>query len=57
MAATNSQHTSVRVTALRRWLRPVAWQNASQQLLPAELRDGPLAVPTRLDGVLTLPAV
>ncbi|RFA16244.1 hypothetical protein B7R21_02365 [Subtercola boreus] len=54
--ATNSQHTSVGVTAVRRWLRPVAWQNAPQQLLPAELRDGPLEVPTRLDGVLTLPA-
>ncbi|MEF2976762.1 aldehyde dehydrogenase family protein [Subtercola sp. YIM 133946] len=53
--ATNSLHTSVGVTAMRRFLRPIAWQNAPQSLLPAELRDGPLTVPTRVDGVLRLP--
>ena len=54
--ATNTQHTSVGVTAIRRWLRPVAWQNAPVEVLPAELRDGELGVPTRIDGRLALPA-
>jgi NADP-dependent aldehyde dehydrogenase len=53
--ATNSQHSSVGVTALRRFLRPVAWQDAPQSLLPEELRDGDVGVPRRVDGVLTLP--
>jgi NADP-dependent aldehyde dehydrogenase len=38
--ATNTQHTSVGTTAIHRFLRPVAWQNAPTELLPAELRDG-----------------
>ncbi|MFB2555713.1 aldehyde dehydrogenase family protein [Herbiconiux liangxiaofengii] len=53
--STNSQHTSVGVTAVRRFLRPLAWQNAPQAALPPELRDGPVGIPRRLDGVLTLP--
>ncbi|MCK6079316.1 aldehyde dehydrogenase (NADP(+)) [Microbacterium sp. EYE_5] len=55
--ATNSQHTSVGMTAMRRFLRPLAWQNAAAELLPAELQDGPVGIPRRVDGVLTLPAV
>ncbi|WP_300014371.1 aldehyde dehydrogenase (NADP(+)) [Pseudonocardia sp.] len=38
-STTNSQHTSVGVHALRRFLRPVTWQNAPQHALPTELRD------------------
>jgi NADP-dependent aldehyde dehydrogenase len=53
--ATNTRHTSVGVTAIRRWLRPVSWQNAPQGLLPPELRDGPVEVVRREDGVLVLP--
>ncbi|ARJ06254.1 aldehyde dehydrogenase [Cnuibacter physcomitrellae] len=53
--ATNTQHTSVGVTAIRRWLRPVAWQNAPAAVLPAELRDDDLSIPRRVDGVLVLP--
>jgi NADP-dependent aldehyde dehydrogenase len=53
--ATNSIHTSVGISAARRFLRPFAWQNAPSLLLPEELRDGPVAVPRRIDGVLTLP--
>ena len=52
--ATNSQHTSVGVTAIRRFLRPFAWQSAPQTVLPDELRDGYSAIPRRIDGVLTL---
>ncbi|MBN9608221.1 MAG: aldehyde dehydrogenase (NADP(+)) [Actinobacteria bacterium 69-20] len=49
--ATNSQHTSVGVTAMRRFLRPIAWQSAPAVLLPAELRDDDASVPRRVDGV------
>ena len=52
--ATNTQHTSVGVTAIRRFLRPLAWQEAPDDVLPDELRDGPSDVPRRVDGVLEL---
>ncbi|PVE96680.1 aldehyde dehydrogenase (NADP(+)) [Microbacterium sp. TPD7012] len=52
--ATNTQHTSVGVTAIRRFLRPLAWQDAPVDVLPDELRDGPVDVPRRVDGVLQL---
>ena len=52
--ATNTAHTSVGVTAIRRFLRPLAWQDAPEALLPDELRDGYTGVPRRVDGVLTL---
>jgi NADP-dependent aldehyde dehydrogenase len=39
--ATNTLHTSVGITSIRRFLRPVAWQDAPARLLPAELRDEP----------------
>ncbi|MFV0320020.1 MAG: aldehyde dehydrogenase family protein [Microbacterium sp.] len=54
--ATNTQHTSVGVTAMRRFLRPLAWQDAPAHVLPAELRDGPVDVPRRVDGELQLAA-
>lgn len=54
--STNSIHTSVGVTAMRRFLRPLAWQDAPEHLLPVELRDGDASVPRRVDGKLTLPA-
>jgi len=53
--ATNSQHTSVGVTAVRRFQRPLVWQDAPVWLLPEELRDGPTPVPRRIDGRLTVP--
>jgi NADP-dependent aldehyde dehydrogenase len=47
-------HTSVGMTAIRRFLRPVAWQNAPAQALPPELRDeNPLGIWRRVDGELT----
>ncbi|MCU1571655.1 MAG: aldehyde dehydrogenase [Naasia sp.] len=52
--ATNSLHTSVGVTAVRRFLRPFAWQDAPQEILPEELRDNYTGVPRRVDGVLQL---
>ncbi|MEV6105527.1 aldehyde dehydrogenase (NADP(+)) [Streptomyces sp. NPDC051940] len=50
--ATTSTSTSVGGTAVERWLRPVAYQNAPQELLPEELRDAnPHGVPRLVDGV------
>ena len=54
--ATNSLHTSVGVTAIRRFLRPFVWQDAPQSVLPEELRAVAVAVPRRLDGRIVLPA-
>ena len=36
-AATNALHTSVGASAIRRWLRPVAYQDVPAALLPPEL--------------------
>ncbi|HVV22098.1 MAG TPA: aldehyde dehydrogenase (NADP(+)) [Pseudonocardiaceae bacterium] len=54
--STNTLYTSVGITSIRRFLRPVAWQDAPQQVLPAELRDDPggASVPRRVDGTLTV---
>ena len=38
-STTNSQHTSVGMTAVRRFLRPVAFQGSPTELLPPGLRD------------------
>ncbi|PWU48475.1 aldehyde dehydrogenase (NADP(+)) [Micromonospora globispora] len=53
--STNSQHTSVGTTAIRRFLRPVTWQGAPADLLPPELTDDYRDIPRRIDGVLELP--
>jgi NADP-dependent aldehyde dehydrogenase len=52
--ATNTLHTSVGMSAIRRFLRPFAWQNAPEQALPPELRDDEQSIPRRVDGVLQL---
>jgi NADP-dependent aldehyde dehydrogenase len=53
--STNSQHTSVGTSAIRRFLRPVTWQGAPQEVLPEELTDGYRDIPRRIDGKLVLP--
>ncbi len=51
--ATTSLFTSVGATATRRFLRPVAYQDAMASRLPTELREeNPLGIPRRVDGVL-----
>ncbi|MBQ0830327.1 aldehyde dehydrogenase (NADP(+)) [Streptomyces tagetis] len=51
--ATTSTSTSVGATAVERWLRPVAYQNTPEALLPPELRDdNPLGLPRRFNGRL-----
>ncbi|MCR2828063.1 aldehyde dehydrogenase family protein, partial [Microbacterium sp. zg.Y909] len=52
--ATTSLHTSVGATAIRRFLRPIVFQDAPPRLLPPVLRDEVLAtLPHRRNGVLT----
>ena len=42
------------MTAMRRWLRPVAWQNAPPAVLPPELQDeNPRGIWRRVDGTPT----
>ena len=54
--ATTSLHTSVGATAIRRFLRPIVFQDAPQHLLPPQLRDeGLAALPHRRNGALRLP--
>ncbi|MFI0975564.1 aldehyde dehydrogenase (NADP(+)) [Streptomyces sp. NPDC021093] len=49
--ATTSTSTSVGSTAAERWLRPVAYQNTPEALLPPELRENnPLGLPRTVDG-------
>lgn len=50
-ATTDSRTTSVGTLAIRRFLRPVCYQNWPQDLLPAALQDGnPFAVTRLFDG-------
>ncbi len=53
-ASSNAAATSVGMTAIGRFLRPVAFQNAPAALLPPALaEDNPLGVPRRVDGTLS----
>jgi NADP-dependent aldehyde dehydrogenase len=50
--------TSVGMTATRRFLRPVCWQDAPQAILPPPLRDeNPHGIWRRVDGRLTTDAI
>ena len=54
-ATSDSRTTSVGTLAIRRFLRPVAYQNLPDALLPAALRESnPLGVPRRIDGIAEL---
>ncbi|MEF3402766.1 aldehyde dehydrogenase (NADP(+)) [Agromyces sp. CCNWLW203] len=51
--ASTSTHTSVGATSIRRFLRPIAYQDAPAELLPAPLRDEALpGSARRVDGIL-----
>lgn len=53
-ASTGSLHTSVGATAIRRFLRPVAYQDLPDALLPPALRDGnPLGIQRLIGGEWT----
>lgn len=54
--ATTSLFTSVGATAVRRFQRPVAYQDAPETVLHPALHEGnPLRIPRRVDGELVLP--
>ncbi len=54
-ATTVPGSTSVGTAAITRFLRPVAFQNFPQHLLPAELQEeNPLSAPRLIDGVRTV---
>jgi NADP-dependent aldehyde dehydrogenase len=50
--ASNSLHTSVGATAVRRFMRPLVWQDAPADVLPVELRDDMREIPRRVNGVM-----
>jgi NADP-dependent aldehyde dehydrogenase len=53
-ATTDSRSTSVGTAAIERFVRPVAFQDFPQALLPAELKDGnPRRIWRLVDGELT----
>ncbi|HET7052183.1 MAG TPA: aldehyde dehydrogenase (NADP(+)) [Solirubrobacteraceae bacterium] len=53
-ATTAPAHTSVGTTAIRRFQRPVTWQNAPAAVLPAALQDdNPLGIWRVVNGQLT----
>jgi alpha-ketoglutaric semialdehyde dehydrogenase len=57
-ATTDSGSTSVGSAAIRRFVRPVAYQNTPQDLLPHALRDAnPLGIMRLVDGKLTDQAI
>lgn len=54
-ASTDGRFTSVGVDAIKRFVRPVAFQDAPVHFLPDELKDGnPLKIWRRVDGKMTL---
>jgi len=53
-AMMDSRSTSVGTAAIFRFVRPVAFQDAPERLLPAELQEGnPLGIWRLVDGVQT----
>lgn len=57
-ATSNAAFTSVGLTALRRFQRPVTYQNTPDALLPDALRNGnPLGLARSVDGVVTSGAI
>jgi NADP-dependent aldehyde dehydrogenase len=54
-ATSDGRSTSVGSLAIRRYLRPVCYQDFPAELLPESLKDGnPLRVPIRMDGRITI---
>ena len=57
-ATTDSRFTSVGSDAIYRWLRPLAFQDCPNELLPLALKkENPLEIQRRVNGVLTTEAV
>jgi len=57
-AASDSRFTSVGVTAIKRFVRPVSYQDFSEQLLPPELQNSnPLNIWRTVDNQWTKDAI
>ena len=55
-ATSDSRTSSVGTLAIRRFLRPICYQNVAEHLLPDAVRDAnPLGLWRRMDGVMTAP--
>ncbi len=53
-ASTDSRFSAVGVNSIKRWLRPVSFQDFPQNLLPNELKnDNPLMINRKINGVAT----
>jgi NADP-dependent aldehyde dehydrogenase len=52
-ASTDSRFTAVGTNSIKRWLRPVSFQDFPQNLLPDELKDNnPLNIMRSIDGIV-----
>jgi len=50
-ASTDSRFTSVGMDAIKRWVRPICWQDCPETLLPSELKtDNPLGIFRKVNG-------
>ena len=57
-ASTDSRFTSVGTDAIYRWLRPIAFQDCPNELLPDTLKnENPLGLQRSIDGKLTSAAL
>ena len=53
-ASSNGRYTSVGTGAIKRFARPIAWQNCPDTLLPDALKEGnPLNIWRKVNGELT----
>ena len=53
-ASTDSRFTAVGINSIKRWLRPVSYQDFPQSLLPEELKNGnPLNIKRNINGFIT----
>ena len=51
-ASTDSRFSAVGTNSIKRWLRPVSFQDFPQNLLPNELKnDNPLMINRKINGV------
>ena len=53
-STSDGRSTSVGTLAIDRFLRPVSYQDLPAALLPADLADGDVGIPRRVDGKPTL---
>jgi NADP-dependent aldehyde dehydrogenase len=52
-ASTDSRFSAVGINSIKRWLRPVSYQDFPESLLPEELKNGnPLNIKRNINGVI-----